>query len=67
MLVLSRKIGEKVVLPDCGVTITVLAVHGHRVRLGITAPAEISVHRDEVWRRGQQPQRRELAPVASSS
>ncbi len=66
MLVLSRKIGEKVVVPDCGLTITVLAVQGHRVRLGITAPPETTVHREEVWRREQQPQQRELTVVFRS-
>lgn len=51
MLVLSRKAGEKIVLPGLNVTITVLDVHGGKVRFGISAPAEVSVHRDEVWRR----------------
>ena len=51
MLVLSRKLGESVVLPDCQVTITVLAIHGNRIRLGVTAPPDIAVHRTEVWTR----------------
>ena len=51
MLVLSRKVGEKIVIPDCGVTLTVLGVRGNRVRLGIAAPADTVVHREEVWRR----------------
>ena len=48
MLVLSRKMGEEIVLPDCGVTIAVLRVGGKRVRLGIRAPDAVSVHRQEV-------------------
>jgi carbon storage regulator len=51
MLVLSRKVGEKVVVPACGLTLTVLSVQGQRVRLGIAAPAETVVHREEVWER----------------
>ena len=51
MLVLSRKVGEEIVLPNCGVTIGVVAVNGSRVRLGIAAPPETSVHRKEVWHR----------------
>ncbi len=51
MLVLSRKTGEEIVLPNCGVTIGVVAVNGKHVRLGIAAPAEIPIHRGEVWNR----------------
>ena len=51
MLVLSRKAGERIVLPDCGVTIHVLEIGKTRVRLGITAPAGTAVHRAEVWLR----------------
>ena len=46
MLVLTRKVGEKVLIGG-GVVVTVLAVRGGRVRLGITAPAEVSVRRGE--------------------
>jgi len=51
MLVLSRKIGEQVVLPSCGVTIAVVKIAGSKVRLGVEAPPETSVHRQEVWDR----------------
>jgi carbon storage regulator len=50
MLVLSRKIGERIVVPDCELVITVLAIEGKTVRLDISAPAEVDVHRDEDWR-----------------
>jgi carbon storage regulator len=66
MLVLSRKVGEKVVVPDYRVTITVLSVQGGRVRLGISAPAETAVHREEVWRRGPACQG-QTVPLASGS
>lgn len=49
MLVLSRKLGEQIVLPHFEVTLTVLGVSGNRVRLGIAAPAGVAVHRREIW------------------
>jgi len=49
MLVLSRKIGERIVMPNCELTITVLAVDGKKVRLGIVAPQDLDVYREEVW------------------
>jgi len=49
MLVLSRKVGERIVLPETGVSISVLAIRGKRVRIGIEAPRTASVHREEVW------------------
>lgn len=48
MLVFSRKAGEAIVLPNSGVTIGVVAVKGGQVRLGITAPSEVSVRRGEI-------------------
>ena len=51
MLVLSRKIGQRIVLPDQGVTISVLAIGRQRVQIGIVAPGGTTVHRNEVWQR----------------
>jgi carbon storage regulator len=53
MLVFSRKIGQQVVLPEQGITIDVMSAGKARVRLGISAPADIPVHRGEVWDRAQ--------------
>ncbi|MBW3542991.1 MAG: carbon storage regulator CsrA [Planctomycetes bacterium] len=50
MLVLSRKIDQQIRIGD-DVEITVLEIRGSRVKLGITCPGEIPVHRAEVWRR----------------
>ena len=50
MLVLSRKRGEVITIGN-GVTITVLSVQGERVKIGITAPAEVPVHRQEIHER----------------
>ena len=51
MLVLSRKVGERIVIPGCQVTLTVLEITGNSIRLGVAAPADVSVHREEVWQR----------------
>ena len=50
MLVLTRRIGEAIMLPDQGVTITVVSVAGSKVKLGVTAPTGVPVHRTEVVR-----------------
>lgn len=52
MLVLSRRLGETLIIGD-DVKITVLGISGNQVRLGIAAPKEVSVHREEVYRRIQ--------------
>lgn len=55
MLVLTRRHGEAITIGN-GITITVLAVQGERVKIGIDAPAEVSVHRHEVHQRiGRRP------------
>jgi carbon storage regulator len=51
MLVLSRKLGERILVPHCDLTVTVVAVEGNTVKLGITAPAEVGVYREELWRK----------------
>lgn len=50
MLVLSRKVGERILVPHCELAVTVIAVEGKAVRLGVTAPEEVGVYREEVWR-----------------
>ena len=48
MLVLSRKKGEQIVISDT-ITITIVEIRGDNVRIGIDAPKEVEVHRQEVW------------------
>lgn len=50
MLILTRRIGETVMIGD-EVSITVLGVKGNQVRLGVNAPREVAVHREEIYSR----------------
>lgn len=50
MLILTRRVGETVMIGD-DVTVTVLGVKGNQVRVGITAPKNVAVHREEIFER----------------
>lgn len=65
MLVLSRKVGQRILLPSCNAVITVTAVRGHNVTLGITAPRDVQVYREELC--GRLPEKVERAIVAMAS
>ena len=50
MLILTRRVGETVMIGD-EVTVTVLGVKGNQVRLGVNAPKDVAVHREEIYER----------------
>ncbi len=50
MLILTRRVGETVMVGD-DVTVTVLGVKGNQVRIGVNAPKDVAVHREEIYER----------------
>jgi len=50
MLILTRRVGETLMVGD-SIRLTVLGVKGNQVRIGINAPKDVAVHREEIWQR----------------
>jgi carbon storage regulator CsrA len=51
MLVLTRSVGERLIINDGEIKLSILEVKGNQVRLGIDAPRSVSVHREEIFKR----------------
>ncbi len=60
MLILTRRVGEAVMIGD-EVTVTVLGVKGNQVRVGVSAPKDVSVHREEIYERIQREEKGDAA------
>lgn len=60
MLILTRRVGETLMIGD-EVTVTVLGVKGNQVRIGVNAPKEVAVHREEIYERIRKEQEGEVA------
>jgi len=66
MLILTRRVGETLMIGD-SVTVTVLGVKGNQVRIGITAPKDVAVHREEIYDRIQRGEDAESATKAPAA
>lgn len=65
MLILTRRVGETIMIGGEEVTVTILGVKGNQVRVGIKAPQSVGVHREEIYQRIQR-DKREKEPAPES-
>ncbi len=65
MLILTRRVGETVMIGE-DVTVTVLGVKGNQVRIGVSAPRDVAVHREEIFERIKREEAGEVEPDPAS-
>jgi len=65
MLILTRRLGESITIGD-NIKVTVLAIHGHQVKLGVVAPQKIMVHREEIYLKIQEENKRKKEENSSA-
>ncbi len=65
MLILTRKLGERITIGD-EIVVTILEIHGKQVKLGIEAPREMAVHREEVFLKIQEANIKAASPDPSA-
>jgi carbon storage regulator len=66
MLILTRRVGETLMVGD-DVTVTVLGVKGNQVRIGVNAPKEVAVHREEIYERIKRERADKSSPESDNS
>ena len=59
MLILTRRVGETLMIGD-EVSVTVLGIKGNQVRIGVNAPKDVSVHREEIYERIQREKQQDI-------
>jgi carbon storage regulator len=66
MLILSRRVGEKIVIGD-NIHVTVLAIRGNQIRLGFSAPPSVSIYREEISASAQENKQHQLCGLSSAN
>ena len=65
MLILTRRIGESLMIGD-NINVTVLGIRGNQVRIGVNAPKDVAVHREEIYEKIQHEKRGHEAPATGT-